>query len=161
MKIFARLSTVLVFAVLTGCSSFQKKWDAVGQPGKFQNASRWDGRWTSAQHKTATGAPDGGRLRCVIEPVADQQIVAHFHANWKTFAANYEVTFLPITPRRRAKPGDVIEFRGTHDLPRAFGGTYRYDARIAGDHFKAHYDSSYDSGKFEMTRQLTNAARIH
>ena len=160
MKNLVRLSAVLVLALCAGCSSFQEKWDVVGKPGKYEHASRWDGRWTSARHKNAAGKPDGGRLRCVIEPASEARIVAHFHANWQTFAANYEVMFSPKTPGGK-KQGGVVEFRGTHELPKVFGGTYRYDARIAGDRFSARYDSSYDSGKFEMTRQLTNATRIH
>ena len=160
MKILARLSAVLVLALGAGCSSFQGKWDAAGAPGKFQNASRWDGRWTSARHKNGAGQPEGGRLRCVMEPASEARIVAHFHANWQAFAANYEVTFSPKTPGGK-KAGGGLEFRGTHELPKAFGGLYRYDARIAGDHFNARYDSSYDSGQFELTRQLTNATRIH
>ncbi|MEO7319552.1 MAG: hypothetical protein ABIZ56_11235 [Chthoniobacteraceae bacterium] len=160
MKILARLSAVFALALCAGCSSFQEKWDAVGEPGKFQNASRWDGRWESARHKTAANKPDGGRLRCVIEPASDARIVAYFHANWQAFAANYEVIFSPKTPGGQKQDG-VMEFRGTHELPKVFGGIYRYDARIASDRFSARYDSSYDSGKFEMTRQLTNATRIH
>ena len=161
MKNLLRLSAVLVLALGAGCSSFQKKWAAAGQPGMGENASRWDGSWTSARHKSAAGTPEGGRLRCVMEPGADGQIVAHFHANWQVFAANYDMTFLPKNPGHLAKPGADAEFRGTHDLPKVFGGTYRYEARMARDRFSARYDSSYDSGKFEMTRQLTNAARIH
>ena len=161
MKNLARLSAMLVLAGSAGCSSFQKKWDATGQPGKYARASRWDGRWTSARHKNAAGMPDGGRLRCVLEPGADGQVVAHFRAYWQAFAANYDVTFLLKNPGQVVKPGAEAEFRGTHDLPKVFGGTYRYEARMARDHFRARYDSSYDSGKFEMTRQLTNAARIH
>ena len=162
MKILFRLSAAIALALCAGCSSFQKKWDAAGQPGKYQHASRWEGRWTSARHKDAAGAPDGGRLRCVMEPGPDRQILAHFRANWQVFVANYDVTLSPKTPARTAaKAGGVVEFRGTHELPKMVGGTYRYDARIAGGHFSARYDSSYDSGKFEMTRQLTNATRIH
>ena len=162
MKNPIRWSVVAALALCAGCSSFQKKWEAAGQPGKYAQASRWDGRWTSARHKDAAGAPEGGRLRCVIEPGPDREIFAHFRANWQVFAANYDVTFSPKTPpRAAARDGGVVEFRGTHDLPKVFGGTYRYEARMAGDRFSARYDSSYDSGKFEMTRQLTNATRIH
>ena len=161
MKNLVRLPVAFAIVVCGGCCSFQEKWDATGQPGKFEHASRWDGRWTSDRHKNAAGAAEGGQLRCVIEPVAERNVVAHFRANWKAFASDYEVTFSPVTAGRAGRAGEVVEFRGTHDLPRMFGGTYRYDARIAGDHFSARYDSSYDSGKFEMTRQLTNAARIH
>ena len=161
MKNLHQMSLLLVLAACGGCSSFPKKWEAAGQPGEYKRASRWDGRWTSARHKNAAGAPDGGRLRCVMQPAANGKLVAHFRANWQAFAANYEVDFSPKSPVRGSKLEGVMDFRGTHDLPKALGGTYRYDARIVGDHFSARYDSSYDSGKFEMTRQLTNAARIH
>ena len=93
----------------------------------------------------------------MIEPAGDAQILAHFHANWQAFSADYDVTFQP----KNQRGGAVREFSGTHELPKIFGGTYRYDARIAGDHFAARYDSSYDAGTFAMTRQLTNATRIH
>ena len=157
MKNIVRLSALMVLALCAGCSSFHKKWDAVGQPGRYQHASRWEGRWTSGHHKKLTGASEGGRLRCVIEPVSDARILAHFHANWQAFAADYSVPF-DVTLR---SGGNAVAFRGTQELPKIFGGTYRYDARIAGDRFSARYASSYDAGTFEMTRLLTKPTRIH
>ena len=63
MKTITQISVCLVLALCAGCSSFHEKWSAVGQPRKFQHASRWEGRWTSGYHKTFTGAPEGG-LTC-------------------------------------------------------------------------------------------------
>ena len=160
MNPLVRLSPVLFLVLCAGCTSFQEKWNAVGKPGRYQNASRWEGRWTSARHRTAANVPEGGRLRCVMEPGTGSQMLAHFHANWQLFAADYEVPFEPKRPVAK-QSGAVVEFRGTHQLTKMFGGTYRYDARLKCDHFSARYDSSYDTGIFEMTRQLTNAARIH
>ena len=160
MNPFVRLSLVLCLGLCSGCSSFQGKWDAVGKPGRYREASRWEGRWTSARHRSAANVPEGGRLRCVMERGADSRILAHFHANWQLFAADYDLAFEPKLPGPK-QPGGVLEFRGTHELTKLFGGTYRYDARMKGDHFSARYDSSYDTGNFEMTRQLTNATRIH
>ena len=157
MKTVLRPAAFLALALCAGCSSFHEKWDAAGQPGKYQRATRWEGRWTSGYHKTPAGSPAGGRLRCVIEPVNDARILAHFHANWLAFSADYSVPF-DVTLRSHGTP---VAFRGTHALPKIFGGLYRYDARISGDRFSARYTSSYDAGTFEMTRQLTNAARIH
>ena len=157
MNSLIRLSACLALALFAGCSSFHEKWNAAGQPGKYRHASRWEGRWTSGYHKTLAGSPAGGRLRCVIEPVDEARILAHFHANWQAFSADYSVPF-EVTLRSHGKP---VAFRGTHELPKIFGGTYRYDARVSGDRFSARYSSSYDSGTFEMTRQLTNATRIH
>ena len=160
MKTFVRLFACLALALCAGCSSFHEKWSAAGQPGKLGQASRWEGRWTSAHHKTPAGSPAGGRLRCVIEPVNDARILAHFHANWLAFSADYSVPFDAKIPRT-GKRGAPVEFRGTHALPKTFGGVYRYDARISGDRFTARYASSYDAGIFEMTRLLTNAAPFH
>lgn len=160
MNPFVRLSLVLWVGLFSGCSSFQRKWDAVGKPGRYRDASRWEGRWTSARHRNAANVPEGGRLRCVMEHRADSRILAHFHANWQLFAADYEV---PFEPKRQGprQPGEALEFRGTHELTKLFGGTHRYEARMKGNQFSARYDSSYDSGKFEMTRQLTSATPIH
>ena len=160
MKTIARLSACLALALFAGCSSFHEKWSAAGQPGKFQNASRWEGRWVSAHHKTPAGTPEGGRLRCVIEPLNDARILAHFHANWLAFSADYSVPFDAKIPRT-GKRGAPVEFRGTHELPKMFGGVYRYDARISAERFTAQYGSSYDAGIFEMTRLLTTPAHFH
>lgn len=151
----ARLLLVVLCGAVTACSSFEAKWHAAKSP-----ATRWDGRWTSAKH-TSGGGPAGGRLRCVLEetviatncfpprpgtrPACAHALRADFHANWKIFSSNYTMTLMPEKNSR-------TNFRGTHDLPAMFGGTYRYSARIAGDRFTAHYDSSYDHGTFDLTR---------
>ncbi len=158
MKNFARVFALLVSALGAGCSSFQKKWDAVGAPGKYEHASRWDGRWTSAHHKGAGGEPEGGRLRCVVEPHG-AQFTAHFHANWAAFSADYTVPFAPKAGD--GKKHQPMEFSGAHELPKIFGGTYHYDAEMARDRFTARYSSTYDTGTFALTRQLTTATRIH
>ena len=161
MKSLVRLSAVFVLALCAGCSSFHEKWNAAGEPGKYQRASRWEGRWTSARHRTASGAAEGGRLRCVLEPASGSRMLAHFHANWQAFSADYTVPFEPKTSPQSKKHGVIADFRGTHELPKIFGGTYRYNAWIEGDRFRARYGSSYDTGTFEMTRKLTNVTRIH
>jgi hypothetical protein len=153
----ARIAALpLALALFSGCSSFQQKWDAAGQPGAHAQATRWDGRWTSDLHRSGSGHPHGGRLRALIEPLDRGRKLARFHANWMVFASDYDVTLEPAG--RRAGSG---EYRGTHELPKAFGGTYRYDVRIVGNRFRGRYSSSYDEGMFEMTRQLTTPARIH
>ena len=160
MNTLNRLPAFLALALFAGCSSFHEKWDAAGRPGQLARASRWEGRWTSAYHKTPAGTPEGGRLRCVIEPVSEARILAHFHANWLAFSADYSVPF-DAQISRSGKSGAPVDFRGRHELPKVFGGVYRYDARISGDRFMARYGSSYDAGTFAMTRLLTNAALFH
>ena len=148
----ARLLPVLLCATLAACSSFDAEWRAAKD-----GATRWDGRWTSGKHRTRSGEPSGGRLRCVLTEAASdcfpakrparpaQALRASFHANWMVFSSDYTMTLTPLS-------GSRTEFRGTHALPAIFGGTYRYTARIAGDRFTARYDSSYDHGTFDLTR---------
>src|SRR5262249_27934692 len=112
--------------------------------------TRWEGQWTSDKHHKSDGSKEGGRLRCVLEPVPGDKLVAHFHANWKIFASNYSTTLEPVpgVPRNCKS----LEYRGTQALPKLFGGVYHYDATIAGDSFVAKYTSSYDHGLFTLRR---------
>jgi hypothetical protein len=163
------LIPIALLAACTGCSSFDAKWRAASvgvRPHRSLSSvqhyvSRWDGRWISEHHKTLSGSPSGGRLRCVIEPVDDRRIVAHFHANWLTFSGDYSV---PLKATRSVPPAGsaaAVEYVGTHELPKVFGGVYHYVAWISGDRFTARYTSTYDRGRFEMTRQLTKPTPIH
>ena len=152
---------ITALAMCAGCSSFDAKWRAAEGVAGSRYASRWEGRWTSEHHKTLSGSASGGRLRCVIEPVDDRRIIAHFHANWLTFSGDYSV---PLRAKRSVPPpgsAAVVEYAGTHELPKVFGGVYHYVAWISADRFTARYTSTYDRGRFEMTRQLTNPAPIH
>jgi len=152
---------IAVLVACGGCSSFDAKWRAADGRAGSRYASRWDGRWTSEHHKTPSGSASGGRLRCVIEPADDKRIIAHFHANWLTFSADYSVPLKAKRSGRQAGSAAVVEYVGTHELPKAFGGVYQYVASISADHFRARYTSTYDRGRFEMTRQLTNPTPIH
>jgi hypothetical protein len=157
-----RTLAILAFALLAGCSSFDGKWRAAGQPGPLRAATRWDGRWTSNYHRSpAGGGAMSGRLRCVLEPVDAARMRAHFHANWLVFAGDYTVPLAVVTPPSARRSGGSIKLAGTHELPKIFGGIYRYEARITGDRFAARYSSSYDAGTFTMTRQLTNPTTFH
>jgi hypothetical protein len=128
------------------CASFDPGWRAADGTAKTRYATRWDGRWTSAKHHTLSGGPEGGRLRCVLQRADGGKLDAHFHANFLCFSANYTMT---LTPKKGGAPSD---FQGTQDLPKIFGGAYRYEARVTKDHFTTHYDSSYDNGTFDLRR---------
>ena len=146
VRFTSSLALLLLCALFAACSSFGRQWkDAASS----KSATRWEGRWTSHQHKTPSG-PAGGRLRAVIEPAVEGKLTAHFHANWQIFSSDYTMTLNPRDPATRR--GAAREFVGTHELPKMFGGTYRYQAQIAGDDFKASYDSSYDTGIFTLRR---------
>ncbi len=148
----ARLLLLLFCGALTACSSFDARWRAAKDRTAAYGPTLWDGRWTSAKHRTLGGAPEGGRLRCVLSSInnaeyasGSPELRADFHANWLLFSSGYTMSLMPVK-------GAPTEFRGTHELPAVFGGTYRYTARITGERFTARYDSSYDHGTFDLTR---------
>ena len=147
-SLLIRCALVLMLGLCSACSSFDRQWKHAAAGGG--GATRWDGRWTSEKHRKSDGSPEGGRLRCVLEPIEAQKLAAHFHANYLVFSANYSVTLEPVLsgPRRNKSR----EFRGTQQLPAAFGGTYHYEASMAGDHFTCRYTSSYDHGTFTLQR---------
>ena len=156
----ARALLALCCGALAACSSFEARWQAAASSAAPAGVTRWEGRWESAQHTTRGGGPEGGRLRAVLTELqtppasylppgppakGGQPLRADFRANWKSFASSYTMTLTPV-------PGSPTDFRGTHELPAIFGGTYRYTARIRRDQFTAHYDSSYDRGTFTLQR---------
>jgi hypothetical protein len=150
--LLARLLLLAVVVACGACSSFDAKWRAAEKAAGPNGPTRWDGRWTSEKHRGKSGEPEGGRLRAVLTPVVATApaagvgpLRADFRANWLTFAASYTMTLTPV-------PGSRTDFRGTHELPAIFGGTYRYTARLIGDRLTATYDSSYDRGTFDLTR---------
>lgn len=156
----APLLAAMLCGALAACSSFDAQWRAAEKPATAPGLTRWEGVWTSAKHAAPGGGPAGGRLRAVLTelhipagsylppgpaPGRGSPLRADFRANWSAFAASYRLTLSPV-------PGSPTEFRGSHELPAIFGGTYRYTARIAGDRFTARYDSSYDRGTFTLRR---------
>ena len=146
VRFCVRLILALLPGLLSACSSFDQRWK---EAGTSRTAERWDGRWTSAKHLTGNGQPAGGRLRAVTEPAAHGGLTAHLHANWIVFSNDYSMTF---QPKATGKGGKGREFSGTHDLPKIFGGTYRYQASLVSDHLTAKYKSSYDHGTFDLHR---------
>ena len=144
---FLRALALGALFALSGCSSFEREWKTERERGAERDpfTGRWEGRWTSAKHRTSTG-PAGGRLRCILSKTDDRHYLARFKANWMIFASGYTVVF--VTERH----GQTLDLRGEHDLGPVFGGIYRYTGRITPAEFRATYDSSYDRGTFELAR---------
>lgn len=147
-KLIRWVLLLLLAGLGSACSSFDARWKAAGTGSGA--AQRWEGRWSSEKHITASGSPSGGRLRAVIEPGPQQALIAHLRANWLLFTSDYSMVFTPKPGPPRRSPGR--EFSGAHPLPKLFGGSYRYDARLAGDRLTARYTSSYDDGTFFLQR---------
>jgi hypothetical protein len=107
---------------------------------------RWEGRWISAKHRNSSG-----RLSCEMTPTAPEVYRARFLAQWHIFRTRYEVTL-----RTHSRNGRV-SFEGSHALPALFGGEYRYRGIVKGNFLEARYESSYDSGMWDLKRVLSEA----
>lgn len=144
---FTRTLALVALLALSGCASFEREWKAEreARPARDAFAGRWDGRWTSAKHRTSSGFA-GGRLRCILSRMDDRHYEAKFKANWMIFASGYTVVF------ETERHGPALQIRGEHDLGPIFGGIYRYTGRVTPARFSATYDSSYDRGAFELAR---------
>lgn len=149
---FAPLALALSALVLSGCASFERDWKAAERRPEMRSfagsdafTGRWDGRWTSAKHRTKSGYA-GGRLRCLLTKVDDRRYEARFKANWMVFTSSYTTMF------QVERRGGVLHLAGEHKLSPIFGGVYKYTGHVTTERFTATYDSSYDSGKFEMQR---------
>ncbi len=138
--------------IVSGCASFEGDWKKAGRRPEMRSFAKsdaftgqWDGRWTSAKHRTAKGFA-GGRLRCLLTKVDDRRYEARFKANWLIFTSTYQTLF--AVERR----GQELRLAGEHELMPMFGGVYRYAGKVTPEQFRATYDSAYDSGTFEMRR---------
>ena len=144
--------SLLAVLLLSGCASYERTWKAAATTTRYRDqfSGAWEGTWKSEKHRNA-----GGRLRCVLNRIDERHYHAHFKANWMAFSSTYKVV-LDAEPR-----GRQLRFSGAHQLPKVFGGVYRYEGTATPRRFNATYHSSYDHGRFQMTRQLTSAAPIH
>lgn len=138
-----RLLLLLTLATsLDACSSnFDAKWQAAGRrPANDPYAGRWAGEWKS------TRGTHHDRLECVFTKQTPAHYTADFHAHWHGLSSSYTVGFA-TTPAR-----DGLHFRGQQDLGKLQGGVYKYEGVVTPVKFQAHYDSSYDTGVFELRR---------
>ncbi len=148
----SHLAIALSALVLSGCASFERDWKAAERRPETRSVEksdaftgRWDGRWTSAKHRTSDGY-SGGRLRCILTKIDDHHYEARFKANWMIFASGYTTVF------DVERHGRELHLEGQHALMPLFGGVYRYKGRVTPERFMATYDSAYDHGTFEMRR---------
>lgn len=132
-----------LFLLLGGCSTkFERDWQrAAARPERDPFAGRWEGEWRSAKHRNADG-----RLRCLLTPIAPQRYHARFKAEWMIFKSTYSTVFAA------QRKGNEITFRGAENLGPLFGGVYTFTGKATPERFSATYDSSYDTGTFEMGR---------
>lgn len=162
------LLLALSAVLFSGCASFDREWRlwspktttrpkgtvAVLFP-KIEPAptpqspwdGRWVGRWKSERHRAPFSRElESGDLRCIFTRIDPYRYRAHFRANWLLGATDYQAE-LYGQPR-----GRTLHLKGQFPVSRIFGGTYRYEGTVTPDRFALRYDSSYDTGTFEMRK---------
>ncbi len=153
IRILLRLLPCLAIPILSGCSSFEKRFAEASQtPAKGgQFAGVYVGKWMSAQHPGS-----GGNLRCILSHVNASGYLADFHATWHGFSSEHSV----VLHTKPASHGTgVREFAGTSELHTPIGaGTYTCKGTMDTRTMRACYDATYDRGTFEMSRVTAQGA---
>ena len=142
---FARLALVVGVLLVTGCSSFNRDWNAMAAApaAGVAPASRWEGRWVS------NGNGHSGGLRCILTTTDDAALSARYRATFGP-GLTFEYTVLMAVEH----DGDTSRFSGTADLGWLAGGDYEYEGTVVGDRFTSTYESRRDHGTFDMTRAV-------
>lgn len=166
MKPILRLLLLITVAsLLPGCCyNFHREW-RVWSPAtpkeshtvlrKYEPAptpqspfdGRWVGRWTSQRHRAPFSREmEGGELKCVFTQIDPYRYRANFRAEWLLGASQY---LAELYGKQR---GETLHLKGENHVSAIFGGSYRYEGTVTPGHFTLHYDSSYDTGTFEMRK---------
>lgn len=108
---------------------------------------RWEGRWTSQRHRAPFSREmEGGNLRCVFTQIDAYRYRANFRAEWLLGASGY------LAELYGHPHGSTLHLKGENRIPLFGGGKYTYDGTVTPNHFVLNYDSSYDTGTFEMRK---------
>lgn len=159
MKNLLRTVFCICWALIAGCSSYDKRFETASKlegPAKTAPyAGAYSGRWASARNSAW-----GGELRCILTPIAASDFRADFHAKWHGLSSTHSVV-LHTKPEARE---EMIGFRagersfeGTSTLHTIIGsGTYSCQGLLHQDgsaaRMDACYDATYDKGTFQLTR---------
>ncbi len=130
-----------ILILLSGCSTFERDWEAARDLPPDPVLGRWEGTWLSA----ANGHKGG--LRCLITKEKLGKTQARVHATYACcFSFEYTVELQVY-----AKEGEH-RFEGFADLGWLAGGEYRYEGKISPAGFESTYASESDNGTFRMDR---------
>jgi hypothetical protein len=141
--LFLAASSALAIFWITGCSTFDRDWQAAAkfprEPGDIQGP--WQGTWLSDTTKHTD------RLRCIISKTDVHTYQARFKAHYRKV-----LTFGYSVPLETRPVGDGFRFKGEADLGWLAGGLYEYEGSADGTNFFSTYFSKYDKGTFRMGR---------
>ena len=134
--------------IASGCSSFDRAWNAAGKAPAESAALPIAGRWIGTWRSDVNGHHD--QLRCLVASATNQILSARFHARYRKAFLRFSFGYtVPLTVRTNE---GRIEFAGEADLGWYAGGTYRYDGFATATNFHSTYDSKYDRGVFRLQR---------
>ncbi len=127
--------------LLSGCSTFERDWEAAASTPADPVLGRWEGTWLSAVngHK--------GGLRCLISKDEQGKTQARYRA---TYACCFSFEYT-VEMHVRAE-GTVHHFEGLADLGWLAGGEYHYEGKITPAGSESTYSSESDNGTFRMDR---------
>jgi hypothetical protein len=138
------LGCLLILVCLTGCSSFNSRWQQVNAqqaaaPTNLTGA--WDGHWRSDMNG------HNGRLRAIFTDGEPGTIHARFHAVYWGILRFTSIVQLTVTESE-----GVHQLEGAADLAGWAGGRYEYNGTATPTSFKCTYRSKHDHGVFELSR---------
>jgi hypothetical protein len=134
------LIAIVLSAVATGCSSFDRQWQAAANPPAGGIEGRWQGHWTSQQ--------DGhtGTLLCVIRKTGPDAYTATFDA---TYESIFHFTYDARLEGRKA--GDQVYLIGDQNLGWPVY-TYHYAGMGSPAQLYCTYHARDDHGYFALAR---------
>lgn len=146
MKIHALFFPASFAFLLTGCMTYEKKWEKAVAAYESGGVKSPEGPWIGTWETRTNGHT--GNLRAIVSPSETKagEYDFHYHATWaKIFSGAYRVSF-PVE-----KQGGRSLANGEKKLGPF--GTFGHRATITRDQFKATYSSEGgDLGDFEMER---------
>ncbi|MEE2826101.1 MAG: hypothetical protein VYE64_05695 [Planctomycetota bacterium] len=139
---------LLLLALLLGASPVsawgQTHSDSADQAGTL-NAGLLSGNWSGDWSSCKSG--HNGRLRATFCRISETQVQARFNGTFcKIFPFRYNAV-LQIVHEEEG----LIQLKGSRKLGPLMG-TFRYEATITGNDFRATYRSKRDCGQWNMTR---------
>ena len=138
------LAAVLLPAPSCGTFFYNRAWERfepTGTGGALEG--RWEGGWRSEWNGHSGG------LRGLMTHEGGDAYLASFHSTYARVLFFRHETLFRVTE----ESDGTQRFEGAQDLGQLVGGVYRYEGRVAGDAFEAHFEADNgDHGIFEMRR---------
>lgn len=139
---WSTLYAAVTALLATGCTSFEKKWQATRQqpPPAGDITGAWTGTWQN------TNNAHGGALRALVTQMNATNYTVRFHAVWGSHSGSFN-TKLVGQPE-----GDEFVFVGRK---RILGFLITTRGHANATNFFSTYESRFDTGTFTLKRPAT------